>query len=75
MEHIRLAACRVGREPSQVRLVAATKFVTTGRVLEAVKAGVTICGENRWQEAQAKMTAIGEERGLTWHFIGRLQRR
>ena len=75
MEHIRLAACRVGRDPRQVRLVAATKFVTAGQVLEAVKAGVTICGENRWQEAQAKMAAIGEERGLTWHFIGRLQRR
>ncbi len=58
-----------------MRLVAATKYVEASRVLEAIRAGLTICGENRWQEAQAKIQAVGERRGVEWHFIGRLQRR
>ena len=58
-----------------MRLVAATKNVEAPRVLEAVRAGLTICGENRWQEAQAKMQAVGQDGGVEWHFIGRLQRR
>lgn len=58
-----------------MRLVAATKYVEASRVLEAVRAGLTICGENRWQEAQAKMQEVGQRVGVEWHFIGRLQRR
>lgn len=74
-DRIRRAAERVGRDPQSVRLVAATKYVEAPRVLEAIRAGLTICGENRWQEAQAKMQAVGERGGVEWHFIGRLQRR
>ena len=69
------AAQRVGRDPHTIRLVAATKYVPIERIRQAVQAGVTICGENRWQEAQTKMEAIGKPDGLVWHFIGRLQRR
>jgi len=58
-----------------VRLVAATKYVEASRVLEAIRAGLTICGENRWQEAHAKMQEVGPRAGVEWHFIGRLQRR
>ncbi len=58
-DRIRRAAERVGRDPGAVRLVAATKGVEAPRVLDAVHAGLTICGENRWQEAQAKMDAVG----------------
>ena len=74
-DRIRRAAERVGRDPRSVRLVAATKYVEAPRVLEAIRAGLTICGENRWQEAQAKMQEVGERGGMEWHFIGRLQRR
>lgn len=74
-ERIRRAAERVGRDPRRVRLVAATKYVEAPRVLEAIRAGLTICGENRWQEAQAKMQAVGQREDVEWHFIGRLQRR
>ncbi len=69
------AAERVGRDPRRVRLVAATKGVEASRVLDAIHAGLTMCGENRWQEAQAKMDAVGHHAGVDWHFIGRLQRR
>ncbi len=65
----------MGRDPQRVRLVAATKYVEASRVLEAIRAGLTICGENRWQEAHAKMQEVGPREGVEWHFIGRLQRR
>ncbi len=75
LQTIRDAAVEAGRDPRSVRLVAVTKYVEAERVREAIAAGITICGENRLQEAQAKMSAIGEQPGLTWHFIGRVQRR
>ena len=74
-EGIRQAAIRVGRDPSTVQLVAATKTVSPSLLLEAYEAGVKIFGENRLQEAQEKMLALGPNQGLVWHFIGRMQRR
>ncbi len=74
-DRIRRAAERVGRDPRSVRLVAATKYVEAPRILEANRAGVTLCGENRWQEAQTKMREVGPRADVEWHFIGRLQRR
>ena len=74
-DRIRRAAERAGRDPSGVRLVAATKYVEAPRVLDAIRAGLIICGENRWQEAQAKMQAVGDRGDVEWHFIGRIQRR
>ncbi len=74
-EGIRQAAHRVGRDPATVQLVAATKTVSPGLLLEAYEAGVRIFGENRLQEAQEKMRVIGPRQGLTWHFIGRMQSR
>jgi len=72
---IQQAALRVGRDPSTVQLVAATKTVATQQLLEAYVAGVRIFGENRLQEAQEKIPAVGPRPGLAWHFIGRMQRR
>ena len=74
-DRIRRAAERVGRDPQRVRLVAATKFVEAPRILEALQAGLTLYGENRWQEAQDKMREVGPRVDVEWHFIGRLQRR
>jgi len=74
-EGIRQAAFRVGRDPSTVQLVAATKTVSTNLLIEAYKAGVRIFGENRLQEAQEKILAVGLRQGLAWHFIGRMQSR
>lgn len=74
-QDIRAAALRSGRDANGIRLVAATKFVPAERVREAITAGITICGENRLQEALAKMDEIGVRDDCTWHFIGRLQTR
>lgn len=66
------AAGRAGRNPSEVRLVAAAKAKSAEFVEAAIAAGVTDIGENYVQEAAAKQAAV---RGAaTWHMIGRLQR-
>lgn len=75
VEGIRQAAHRVGRDPSTVQLVAATKTMASSQLIEAYAAGVRIFGENRLQEAQEKIPDVGPRHGLTWHFIGRMQRR
>ncbi|MDD5475069.1 MAG: YggS family pyridoxal phosphate-dependent enzyme [Syntrophales bacterium] len=73
IETIAEAALRSGRNPSDVRLIAVTKQVDDGRIIEALQAGITIIGENYVQEAQRKFNALGN-RELEWHFIGHLQR-
>jgi pyridoxal phosphate enzyme (YggS family) len=52
-----------------------TKSVSVDRIRLAIAAGVRILGENRLQEAVPKLTAVGPQGDLAWHFIGRLQRR
>lgn len=69
---ITAAARRAGRDAGEVRLVAVTKTVDLPRLREAVAAGHTLFGENYLQEAQGKIAALGP--GLSWHFIGHLQR-
>ena len=71
MERIEKAACRVGRDPNDIKLVAVSKTVETDRIKEAIEAGVTILGENYVQEAQKKIEEIGQP--VAWHFIGHLQ--
>lgn len=68
------AAMRVGRDPATIRLLGATKSVDPAGIRTAILAGLTLCGENRLQEALPKIESL---RGLPveWHFIGRLQRR
>jgi hypothetical protein len=71
MERIERAARRIGRDPSEVTLVAVSKTVESARIKEAIEAGVSILGENYVQEAQKKIEEIG--RSIAWHFIGHLQ--
>ncbi|MHB8828767.1 MAG: YggS family pyridoxal phosphate-dependent enzyme [Syntrophales bacterium] len=65
------AAAKSGRSPSAVRLMAVTKTVDDERIMEAIKAGVDIIGENYLQEAKRKIDALGKS--LEWHMIGHLQ--
>ncbi|HEX5240839.1 MAG TPA: hypothetical protein VFW20_07570, partial [Candidatus Limnocylindrales bacterium] len=69
LERIAAAARRAGGSPDQVRIVAVTKTVPLERVLAAVAAGLTVLGENRVQEAVAKVPLVD---GATWHLIGPL---
>jgi len=80
-ERIAAAARRAGRDPGEITLVAVTKTVPAHRVREAWELGITDFGENRVQEAVAKIPLVipeGEEilnrPPLRWHMIGHLQR-
>lgn len=69
---IRSACARVGRDPSGVRLVAVSKTHGPDRIREAAECGVTVFGESKVQEAQAKIPQCPGN--LSWHFVGHLQR-
>jgi hypothetical protein len=58
--------------PPHVVLVAAAKSRTPEEILEAVRAGVRIIGENYIQETLAAFQVVGRQ--AEWHFIGHLQR-
>jgi pyridoxal phosphate enzyme (YggS family) len=64
------ACARVGRDPAGVTLVAVSKTVQAERLVAAVAAGLTTLGENRVQEAEAK---VGLVPGASWHLVGPLQ--
>jgi pyridoxal phosphate enzyme (YggS family) len=59
MERMEKAARKVGRDPTEIKLVAVSKTVEAARIKEAIKAGVSILGENYIQEAQKKIEEIG----------------
>jgi pyridoxal phosphate enzyme (YggS family) len=66
------AACdRAGRDPSTVSLVAVSKTHPPETVQEAARAGLTLFGENKVQEAKAKIPSCPGR--LHWHMIGHLQ--
>lgn len=70
---IERAARSAGRNPGEIRLIAATKTVSPERLREAVACGCGSFGENRVQEAVAKMDALTGTRGVEWHLLGPLQ--
>jgi len=71
-EEIAAACARSGRDESEVRLMAVSKYVETERILEAVEAGQRLFGENHAQELKEKKTFF-EQHGCDVHFIGHLQ--
>lgn len=73
---IAAAAERVGRNPGDITLVVVTKKFSAEMVVEAVKAGAEVLGENRAREAADKYAVLGGmvgSRHISWHFIGYLQ--
>ena len=54
-----------------VTVVAATKYVALADMGLLVEAGVTVVGENRAQDLEAKHAEYGD--AFRWHFIGQLQ--
>lgn len=55
-----------------VRLVAVSKTHPPESILEALECGVSVFGENRIQEAKAKIQRLPSR--CHWHFIGHLQK-
>jgi PLP dependent protein len=72
LEKIREAIAGTGRDPAEVEILAAVKYVPLEEIDTLGEAGLTLLGENRAQELEAKATLHPEFR---WHFIGQLQSR
>ncbi len=82
------AAEKCSRSPDSIKLVAVSKTVPLDKIIDAVKAGITMLGENRVQEADNKISEfrsripscpLPSHEGMTtgmveWHLIGTLQK-
>lgn len=73
LERIKRAARKVGRDPSEVTLVAAAKSVEIKKIKEAISGGVKAIGENYVKEAAEKIKKI-KDSSVKWHLIGHLQK-
>jgi uncharacterized pyridoxal phosphate-containing UPF0001 family protein len=72
-EEIATAAALAGRDPADVALLAAVKYVPLEELGVLAEAGLTLLGENRAHDLEAK--AAAHPGAFTWHFIGQLQSR
>jgi pyridoxal phosphate enzyme (YggS family) len=72
LERIRETIADAGRDPGEVEILAAVKYVALQEIGVLGEAGLTLLGENRAQELEVKATQHPEFR---WHFIGQLQSR
>tara|TARA_B100000029_G_scaffold512217_1_gene608295 strand:- start:126 stop:839 length:714 start_codon:yes stop_codon:yes gene_type:complete len=70
------AARRVGRNPGDISLLAASKTVDRQVVLDAISSGLDHIGENQIQEAETKFGDKAEslaDTSVNFHMIGHLQ--
>lgn len=74
-DRIARAAERARRRPEDVTLVAVSKTHPAAAVREAFVAGVRHFGENKVQEAEAKVAELAalRDEGLQWRLVGHLQ--
>jgi PLP dependent protein len=70
---IKSACTRVGRDPSEVRLLPVSKGQSMELIAEAYQAGARLFGENRVQEATEKARHFADHPDLKWAIIGHLQ--
>lgn len=68
---IAAAAARSKRDPREIEVLAACKYVPTEELPLLAEAGIGLVGENRAQDLQQKVAAHGDL--FTWDFIGALQ--
>lgn len=66
------AAERSQRSADEVRVVAISKTHPAETIAAAIDLGLTDFGENRVQEAEAKINELGRDRAR-WHLVGHLQ--
>lgn len=73
-ERIAAACARAGRDPADVDVLLATKYVAADQTGRLAEAGIRLAGENRAQALAEKVLQPGADR-LRWEFIGHLQSR
>lgn len=75
LEKISLACDKSARTPSDVKLMAVSKFHPVEEILQAYDCGLKLYGENRVQEACSKFSEILQIKpDVDLHLIGSLQR-
>ncbi len=73
-QRVENAADQAGRSVDEITLIAVSKVQPLDRVESVLKAGHTVFGENRVQEAAGKWPAFRETYpGITLHLLGPLQ--
>jgi len=78
-QRLATACARVGRDPQEVTMMAVTKTVPAELIESAWRGGILFFGENRVQEAAAKISPAfprafdGPAMTPQWHLIGHLQ--
>ncbi len=76
-DKINNSALKTGRNPEDIKLIAVSKRVELPKIVAAIKAGASILGENRIQEARNKITELRADNPYLkpeWHLIGNLQK-
>ena len=71
-KRINAAALRAGRDPSDIELIAVSKYKPAEDILEAYNAGQRNFGENHVQELVSKIELLPGD--IKWHMIGNLQK-
>lgn len=69
---ITTACQKANRDPSELTLIAVTKYVTIDETKKVRALGINDLGENRVKQALEKIEAMDD---VIWHFIGPLQSR
>ncbi|MEO1366365.1 MAG: YggS family pyridoxal phosphate-dependent enzyme [Acidobacteriota bacterium] len=69
-ERIAAACARVGRDESEVELIAVSKRHSVESIEALARAGQRAFGESRLQEADGKIKAMPD---LSWHMVGPIQ--
>lgn len=73
-EQVAAAAAKAERQPSDISIIAVTKYVSSQVAEQLVDLGVKHIGENRVDKFLDKYQAL-KDKDVTWHLIGTLQRR
>jgi PLP dependent protein len=73
LERVRAEIADAGRDPAEVEILAAIKYLPAVELAALADGGVTVVGENRAQELIAKQDVAGD--AFSWDFIGQLQSR
>jgi len=72
VERVKQAAVSTGRDPREIKILAAAKAQDIKSIEAAIVAGVLLIGENYVQEASLKRKGLPTS--VEWHMIGHLQR-
>lgn len=73
LERVREEIARAGRDPAEVQVLAAVKYLPSEELPVLAEAGIELVGENRAQDLAAKQEAHPGR--FRWDFIGHLQSR